>query len=337
MSSPRVSIIVPVYNVEGYIVKCLDSILLQSFNDFECLIVDDGSLDKSIDLAREKIKEDERFKIITKKNGGLSSARNYGLKFVQGEYVSFIDSDDWIEKEMIKELYESAVEHQSDFVFCNLFVDYENGETKEVIKEGIHYPPHFNSEQFPNLFVDIGCYACNKLYRKALFDNHDISFPEGLYYEDIATFPRLYVLSNKISKVEKPFYHYLYRDSSITGAFSLQKFNDYFNAVEIVNKYLKDNLKLQVYQNALRQFNILNLFYLPSAYSYYLEGKSEREYAVKKIQEQLKKYSITKKDILMFKRNQERYFLSNGIKKAIFFVAFLWIPKTFVKIISKLK
>ena len=335
MNHPKVSIIVPVYNVEAYIIKCLDSIKSQSFRDFECLIIDDGSPDKSIDRAKKKIKGDNRFKIFTKKNGGLSSARNYGLRLAQGKYVSFVDSDDWIEKDMIKELFESAVEHQSDFVFCSLYVDYENGQTKELIKEGINYPTSFNSVQFPDLFVDIGCYACNKLYRKMLFKEHDIFFPERLYYEDIATFPRLFVHSSKVSRVEKPLYHYLYRESSITGAFSILKFDHYFDAVEIVNQYLKNDPKFQAYQNALHWFNALNLFYLPSAYSYYLKGKGEREYATKKIREQLKKYVVSKKDVLMLKRNQKFYLLSNGVKKAVFFIIFLWAPKTFYKIASK--
>ena len=335
MNNPKVSIILPVYNVEGYISKCIESIKYQSFKDFECIIVDDGSLDKSIDLARKKIDGDERFEIFTKENGGLGSARNYGLKIAKGKYVSFVDSDDWIESDMLKDLFQSVMENKSDLAFCSLFVDYENGKIKEIIKEGINYPIHFDSEKFPDLFIDIGCYACNKLYRKTLFDEHDILFPEGLYYEDIATFPRLYVNSNKVSRVEKPLYHYLYRDSSITGAFSLKKFDDYFNAVEIVNKYLKDNQRFQVYQNSLHQFAILNLFYLPSAYSYYLKGKKEREYAIKKIQEHLKKYSITNKDILTFKRNQKYYLLSSGMRKAIFFLGFLYAPKMLNEMISK--
>ncbi|GMO37902.1 MAG: hypothetical protein Ta2B_17610 [Termitinemataceae bacterium] len=117
---PVISVIIPVYNVEHYLRRCLDSVLAQTFTDFECILIDDGSPDKSPAICDEYAKKDSRFVVIHQANAGVSAARNAGLDIAQGEWITFVDSDDWIEPDMLRVLYQNAVKHQSDVSVCGV-------------------------------------------------------------------------------------------------------------------------------------------------------------------------------------------------------------------------
>ena len=221
----EISIIVPVYNVEKYLENCIESILNQTFKDFELILVDDGSTDNSGKICDIYEKKDSRIKVIHKNNGGLSSARNTGLDIACGKYVGFIDSDDSIHPRMYEMLYDLIKKYESDISCCNykkiydIFKDeYENVNSLEVIEMS-------NIEAIKNLYdKEIGVklvIACNKLYRKNLFDN--IRYKVGRLHEDEFMAHRILYNSKKITYVDNELYYYLQREGSIMSQISYKR------------------------------------------------------------------------------------------------------------------
>lgn len=195
------SIIVPVYNVEKYLDKCLASILRQTFKNFECIIIDDGSPDNSSAIIDKYVKQDQRFKVLHQKNMGVSAARNAGLDIAKGEYVVFVDSDDYIADDYLEKFALKIADTDADIVICGLievYKDYERSkvfaaESTEVIKQ--------------NILADIWpSYPWNKCYKKYLFEN--IRFPVGKIFEDLLTIPELCLSAEKIVCIPDKLYYY---------------------------------------------------------------------------------------------------------------------------------
>ena len=203
----KVSVIVPVYNTEKYLEKCLDSLVNQTYQDIEIIIVNDGSTDKSEEIIKEYIKKYHFVKYFKKKNGGLSSARNYGIDKANGDYLLFIDSDDYVEKEMIQKMYEKIIQENSDIVVCEFSYIYENG-TKVRSYSNLDY-----ADMDDKNYLLTPPMAPIRLIKKELFNN--IKFKEGIYYEDLELCPKLVLYTKKISFVNESLYNYLMRDSSI--------------------------------------------------------------------------------------------------------------------------
>ena len=258
---PKVSVIVPVYNVEKYVKKCILSILNQTYSNLEIIVVNDGSTDSSLEIIKELSIKDSRIKIYSKENGGLSSARNYGLKYSSGRYVGFIDIDDYIESNMFETLYYNLVSNSCDMAACGYQMVYENGK-KININDGNKLQVYDRNESFKKMFKqnNLGMIFCNKLFKKELFDN--IFFPEGKYFEDINT---MYKIVNKIEKcVYAPDikYYYLQRGSSINGkSFKEKKFNnkiyDLYDATMEVYKFIKEKYQLLLYDASISSINYL--------------------------------------------------------------------------------
>lgn len=209
----KLSIIVPVYNVELYLEKCVNSILKQTFKDFELILVDDGSSDSSSQIC-EAYKSDERVIVIHKSNGGLSDARNIGIRYSKGEYLSFIDSDDWIDEDMFSEMLQAASKTDSDIVVCGHRVVTVSGKIEETIvfKNDVVLS-RTNATKLILKDEDIPSFAWNKIYRKDLFDF--ILFPKGRIYEDTATIYKCFNLANRVAIINRVFYNYLRRPGSI--------------------------------------------------------------------------------------------------------------------------
>lgn len=200
-----ISVIVPVYNVDSYLHKCVNSILHQSYNDIEIILVDDGSTDSSGKICDEYAKNYSHIVVIHKGNGGLSSARNAGLSIAKGEYLSFVDSDDWIELDYL-EILMSRISDDVDISSCGLFLDYPDRvvdkhsprdciiSAHDIIGDGI-----INLDWFGNYF-------CNKLFKRNLLDG--LQFPVGVAYEDVALLYKVILNANKISIVSRSLYHY---------------------------------------------------------------------------------------------------------------------------------
>ncbi|MGJ0706244.1 glycosyltransferase family 2 protein, partial [Enterococcus avium] len=177
----EISIIVPVYDVEKYLKKCVDSILNQTFKDFELILVDDGSPDNSGAICDQYAEKDSRVRVIHKENGGLSDARNAGIEVARGKYLGFVDSDDFVNEDMYKQLYTSIIENNADLSICGIFDLYEG---KTPIKKTEKKLLLNRNEAMIMIFHgnEISVHAYNKLYKKEIFES--LRYPVGKYHED---------------------------------------------------------------------------------------------------------------------------------------------------------
>lgn len=208
----KVSIIVPVYNMEKRINKCLDSLVNQTYKNIEIIIINDGSMDHSLDIIREYQSKDSRIKVINQRNMGISEARNNGLAIATGEYICFADSDDYVELDMIEELVNKINMDKSDIVVCDYYMF--DDQTRKVIEVG--YNELFGGSIYdnPNIIKDIDFAPWNKIYKKELFDG--VKFPVNTKYEDFEAILKVFSKASKITKLNKPLYDYYFNMSGET-------------------------------------------------------------------------------------------------------------------------
>lgn len=254
----KISVIVPVYNAERYLIKCINSIMNQSFSEeYELILVNDGSEDHSEDIIDKKIDEFGKDKIIkiNQENGGQGKARNAGVKIARGEYVTFVDSDDYIDKEMLKDLYEKAVNEKSDLVICD-YVE-EIGERKIYKKSLYKELDDINKE-----YILTVAGPCSKLIKTSLIRENDLYFPENMIYEDLAVMPTLGAFAEKISYIKKPYYYYYIRNNSSMRQLEYsEKLKGVFKAIELLEKrFIDSNLK-EKYIDELEFLYIEHLLY----------------------------------------------------------------------------
>lgn len=229
-----ISIIVPVYNVEKYLEKCVKSIINQTYKNIEIILVNDGSKDNSGKICEQLKEKDNRIKIIHKENGGLSDARNAGLKIARGEYIGFVDSDDYIAEDMFETLYNLNKKYNSEISIVSYYEMY-NGKVISV-RDTKKLEEMTKIEAIKELLMDtkIQSYAWNKLFKRELFNN--IEFPTNKNFEDIATTLLLFEKANKVVLLEEPKYYYVRRDNSIIGTRNYKTYKDYLDV--IYDKYL---------------------------------------------------------------------------------------------------
>ena len=235
----KISIIVPVYNVEKYLKKCIESILNQVFTEFELILVDDGSTDNSGKICDEYAKKDSRIIVIHKNNGGISSARNNGLDIARGKYIGFVDSDDFIHPMMYKILYREIENNNASVVICKEEKVYsDNFEYKKVDKYNLQY---YNNRDIIEILYEkreTYVFAWNKLYDRELFS--DLRYKEGMIYEDEHLTPKILYYSKNIIFIEKELYFYRQRENStVNSKFSRKKFDKVY-ALEDNTKFFKD-------------------------------------------------------------------------------------------------
>ena len=232
-----ISVIVPVYKVEKYLNKCIESIVNQTYKNLEIILVDDGSPDECGKICDNYAQKDMRIKVIHKENGGLSDARNAGINISNGKYISFIDSDDYIDLEYIELLYKTIKKDKSDMAISSHKVIYENGtilekatkeesilESKEVLKRILYDDG-----------IDLSAWA--KLYKIELFE--EIRYPKGRLFEDAATTYKLVDTCKKISIISKSTYNYIIRGNSITNVNFSEKKMDLIISTEEMCNYIK--------------------------------------------------------------------------------------------------
>ena len=200
-----ISVIVPVFNVEPYIEQCIKSIVDQTYKKIEIILVDDGSSDQGGAICDCWAASDDRIRVIHQDNQGLSAARNAGLAISKGEYISFIDSDDWIEMDMLEVLHERITDSESDIVICGVMVEYESGSSsKEFNKDEIFT----SKEALISLLSgsEVKDQVWDKLYRRSAIGT--VQFPIGKFHEDLYWSYQVIVNVDRISLVSKSFYHY---------------------------------------------------------------------------------------------------------------------------------
>lgn len=232
---PEISIIIPVYNAGKYLRQCLDSIIAQTFTDWECILVDDGSTDDSGSICDEYVQKDKRFRVIHKPNGGVSDARQAGLDAAKGEFIIHADPDDWVEPKMLEELLFKAKDENADMVICDMI--WEHGPYTELHAER---PTSLDNEIILcDLFEGkIHGSCCNKLVRRDLFRQYDISFPKGIQLrEDLYVIASLLVHPIKVSYLNKAFYHYVIGENSNSLTWRVRQ--SYEHDVNIYNLFYK--------------------------------------------------------------------------------------------------
>lgn len=237
-----ISVIVPVYNVEKYLRKCIDSIRKQTYLNLEIILVNDGSTDNSDKICNEYAKEDKRIRVINKTNGGLSSARNSGLEVANGTFIAFVDSDDWIESNMIEKMLSVALKEKADIVHCGIKQVGENGDIYKVLFED-NIILNSNDEILRAYFTEeISVIVCNKLFKRKVIDN--IRMIEGKNNEDNMYCIEVLLRTNKLVSISDAFYNYLQRNDSITKAQFTEKRMDAIYSgnyvLNICDKYAKE-------------------------------------------------------------------------------------------------
>lgn len=245
----KLSIIIPVYNVEKYIEKCLNSVIYPELSDYEIIVVNDGSTDGSPAIIADYAARYPRLiKAISKENGGLGSARNSGLQAAQGEYVLFLDSDDRLAENAPAEILKETEKGFDIGVFDYVSVN-EQGRQLSVIK-GCEREGMFSFEEFPLLLFSPPC-ACNKVWRRSLFAESGIAYPDRLWFEDLATTPCLYLKAEKILHINKVWYYYLQRSGSITNNKSLERNTEMLTVCDMVLNYYKEHNVYEKYRPQL--------------------------------------------------------------------------------------
>lgn len=206
--SPAISVIVPIYNMEKLMRKCLDSILAQTFQDYECLLIDDGSKDGSPAICDEYATKDPRFKAFHKPNGGLSDARNYGIERAQGDYTIFFDPDDWVDADCLEDMYMKAVETDADMVMCDL---YYNDPYRQCYSKQEPTSLNHNDVLKDLIIGKVYGFTVTKLLRRTLYQQYDLQYPVGMYgCEDQYTMCKLLKNDIKIAYLPKAYYHYMH-------------------------------------------------------------------------------------------------------------------------------
>lgn len=251
---PEVSVVVPVYNISAYLPKCIDSVLAQTFADFELILVNDGSTDDSLSIINDYASRDARIKVIDKKNGGLSDARNTGMAKAEGEYIYFLDGDDFIEKDLLQKCISKLKETDADMVIFDVYQYFSERNAKEIIRNVYDQNEVYTLSEHPEMITKILNAAWNKMYRLSLFTDSHITYPWGCYYEDLGTTYRLLLRCSKIAFINEPLYDYLAdRPGNITQQFNFSV----YHVLDMVKITLDDYKSAGVYEKYYEELKYL--------------------------------------------------------------------------------
>ncbi|MBS3200950.1 glycosyltransferase [Turicibacter bilis] len=233
----KVSIILPVYNVEKFLRKCLESLLNQTLDNIQIIAVNDGSTDNSLQILKEY---EKKIIIINQENKGLSAARNAALKYVKGKYLAFVDSDDFMDKEMFSKMYYKAEQNQVPLVICDLLQYWDENKHQPFNKLQKDEERIYNkNELYQSLLTrELNCQVINKIYRTDIWQDNKIEFEEGIYYEDIHLSFKVIEYYKEAMFINKPLYVYRMNSDSITSNFSEKKINDYINECNKAKKHV---------------------------------------------------------------------------------------------------
>ncbi|MBQ6490061.1 MAG: glycosyltransferase family 2 protein [Solobacterium sp.] len=251
---PEISVVVPVYNVRDYLRKNIESILAQTFTDYELILVNDGSKDDSLSILREYEQKDARITVIDKPNGGLSDARNAGMAIASGKYIQFIDSDDFVEPQLLEKCWKKLEETGADMVIFDIYQYFLATGKKEVIANTYDESGIYSIKTNPELIVSIQNAAWNKMYRLSLFRDNEIIYPWGCYYEDLETTYRLLARCDKVAFINEPLYDYLQdRPGNITHQFNFSV----YHVLDMVKLTLDDYKNLGIYETYYEELKCL--------------------------------------------------------------------------------
>lgn len=246
---PKLSVIVPVYNVETYVEKCLRTLVEQTLEDIEIIVVNDGSTDNSKETVQKIAKQfPNKIVYVEKENGGLSDARNYGMPYAKGEYIAFLDADDYIEKDAYQKMYELAKKEDSDMVECDFYWEYPNKQKKDI---GEIY--HNKKEMLEKIRV----VAWNKLIKKEVLEKAKVTFPKGYRYEDVEFTYKLIPFIEKVSFLKEPCIHYIQREGSISNSQN-ERTKEIF---QVLDHVIKDYQEKGIYEEYKKELEYVYVRY----------------------------------------------------------------------------
>lgn len=309
----KVSIIIPVYNTEKYLDKCINSLINQTIKELEFIFVNDGSPDNSVNIIKKYQAKDKRIKLLNKENGGQASARNLGLQKAKGEYIAFLDSDDYVKEDIYETLYNRAKKDDLDIVICNNFLVYPD----KIIKSENNITKEKEKIILPREYIMLSPGPCDKLIKRTYLESQNFKFPEGIIYEDLASIPLLGLYNPKVVYLNECLYYYVQSDSSTMRNNEYKpKYEDIFTSIE----YLYNNMINKGYNQELEYLLAYHFLYLGSLNFY----KYQKYQNINKIADKMKEYfpnwhknklvqdKFTKKQILYMKLfYHKKYFLIN--------------------------
>lgn len=261
----KVSVIVPIYNSEKYLKKCIDSLVSQTLDDMEFILINDGSTDGSDEIIKSY--NDSRIKYFKRTNHGIGATRNFGIDKANGEFIGFLDSDDYVEPYMYLKMYNECVNKNLDIVICDHYI--ENGDNKDILKFIDFGVTSLNDS--PNLLLDINLAPWNKIYSKKIFSS-DTYYPTGVKYEDTPWVALMFSRAERIGKLNEPLYHYIVHDNSQTTVIDDRVF-DIFKITDLLLKDLGNNENIKSSVDDL-------IIYLITKYTIsqrYLKSKKNRD------------------------------------------------------------
>ncbi|AZB23815.1 glycosyltransferase family 2 protein [Chryseobacterium bernardetii] len=324
----RISIIVPVYNVENYLAKCLGSLVNQTHQNVEILVINDGSRDNSGEIIKSfEDKYPDKIKAFTKDNGGLSDARNFGIDRATGDYIGFVDSDDYVTETMFEEMLHLAQKHRAEIVICNIQKVDENGSVTQKLTQIPNMPEKIKLEDHFSVFSDISYFACNKLFKKELFNQK--RFKKGVHFEDIQLIPQLLLECETIAQTQNFHYQYLERTDSITKTHT-EKGLDILKAVQDVESVFSQSVYAHK-EKELRNFQIFEGVYSFLAYLAFVKDETTFYSMADKLSVFIRERQIKIQDILNYSRFGTNYLLSLPVKKKIFYLLFFAGQKKLIR------
>ena len=317
----KVSVVVPVYNVEHYLRKCLDSLVNQTLENIEIVVVNDGSKDDSQKIIEEfQQKYPDKIVSFQKENGGLSDARNFGIDNCNGEFIGFVDSDDYVSENMFEEMYNLAQLHNAEMVVCNLQKVDEYGGVTQRLTQIPNMPEKIILKDHLSVFSDLSYFACNKIFHKKLFNQQ--RFKKGVHFEDIELIPKLLLQSKTIAFTPKYHYHYLERMDSITKTHTLKGL-DVLSAVHSVEVFFNKS-EFAENKSALKNFQILQGVYSFLAYLAFVKNNEDFYKMSETVNAFMKKNQLKIKDLLLYRRFGKNYLLSLPTRKKIYYLLYFF-------------
>lgn len=321
----KVSVVIPVYNVREYLNECVDSVINQTYSDLEIILVDDGSTDGSGDICNKYSEKDERILVIHKANGGLSDARNEGIKAATGDFILFIDSDDFVNYKMVELMIGKISDENIDIVAC----EYKKVTYNQhlLIEDDVEYLNIMGQDLLEELYngkyQDISFISVCKLYRKELFEKNGINFPVGRFYEDTFTTHKLIYAARNIVIINEKLYYYRMRSGSIT--------NSILNEKKIIDGLYADIEAVRVFEaeDNVPLMKLAYKSYCYSQYNRYIEIQNSNDNI-----EQKERYSNILCDGFKESRNRYKMKITLPIKYKIMNCVFLIFPKLIMYLVK---
>ena len=268
-----VSVVVPVYNVQDFLEKCVKSIKAQTYQELEIILVDDGSTDCSNEMCDKFAQEDSRIRVIHKKNGGLSDARNVGAGLAAGKYLFFLDSDDYVDSRLVEKAVGAAEKFDSDIVYFDYKRLEPNGDV-EVCDCNLPEMCPISLKTNPELMLQT-LSVCAKLFRRDFFTKTGLFFPVGYRYEDLGTIPKLVLTADCVVYLREPLYYYMIREGSITtGTEDEKNYTHRRKMVEGVLDYYRENGQFETFHRELEYLTFYNMYFIPAREMIYHDRKS---------------------------------------------------------------